>query len=350
MSWGDVRGLLQYVPQFRGKVFVIVIDSPVQALADTMLDLVSLQNIGVRLVIASTVHSHDDLLDRAAEVELKYSSTIVGMEASQPDALEALGRGQALVMDIGLQDPLAPEVAAFARSLEASKLIVLKKGEQIQLLPQGAIRAGDVEAAVASGQPEVLQAAARACQEGVDRVHLLNGSDPSALLSELFSNEGSGTMVYADSYRVIRPLADEDIVELLGMIGRSVRNECLVPRDYADIAKNIGDYSVMDIDGNVVGSVAVLRYPESDAAEVACLYVKQSHEGLGYGAELVRYAENEASKLGASSIFALTNRAAGFFQNQLGYVEIPLDKIPAQRRQQLLASGRDSRVFGKDFE
>ncbi len=70
MPWGDVRGLLQYVPQFRGKVFVIVIDAPVPALAETMLDLVALQNIGVQLVIGSTVHSTDDLLDRAAEVEL----------------------------------------------------------------------------------------------------------------------------------------------------------------------------------------------------------------------------------------------------------------------------------------
>jgi len=41
MSWGDVRSLLQYVPQFGGKVFVIVVDAPVPALAETMLDLVA---------------------------------------------------------------------------------------------------------------------------------------------------------------------------------------------------------------------------------------------------------------------------------------------------------------------
>ncbi len=181
------------------------------------------------------------------------------------------------------------------------------------------------------------------------RVHVLNGRQQGVLVDELFSNEGVGTMVHADSYRVIRPLREDDIVELLGMIGRSVRNSHLVPRDYADIEKNLTDYSMMDIDGNVVGSVALLRYPDSDSAEIACLYVKQSHEGLGYGIELVKYAEQQAAELGLGSIFALTNRAADFFQGQLGYSELPVGAIPAERQQQLLASDRDSRVFGKDL-
>ena len=156
-------------------------------------------------------------------------------------------------------------------------------------------------------------------------------------------------MIYADSYRLIRPLREDDIVELLGMIGRSVRNTFLVPRDYADIETHLGDYSVMEIDGNVVGSVALLSYPDSETTEVACLYVKQSHEGLGYGVELVRHAEQLAREHGASSVFALTNRAAGFFQRQLDYCELPLEKIPEPRRAQLFESGRDSCVYGRSL-
>jgi len=345
MSWGDVRGLLQYVPQFRGKVFVVVIDSPVPALAETMLNLVSLQNIGVQLVIGSTVHKHDEMLDRAAEVELKCHHAVTSLGDAAEGLREALGRGQAMIIDIANQDPLSPGISAFAKAISASKLILLKPGEQNQLA-RGAVRAADL--GPEGDQPSAtLLAAAEACRMGISRVHILDGSDPAALLSELFSNEGAGTMVYADSYRVIRPLREEDIVELLGMIGRSVRNACLVPRDYADIEKNLTDYSVMDIDGNVVGSVALLRYEGSDTAELACLYVKQSHEGLGYGAELVQHAEQQAGEHGATSVFALTNRAAGFFQNQLGYTEWSTEDIPAGRCDQLVASGRDSRVFGK---
>jgi len=339
MPWGDVRGLLQYVPQFSGKVFVIVINTPRSALAEVMLDLVSLQNIGVQLVIGSTVHSTDDLLDRAAEVELNVEE-VSNLFPSEPVTL-TLQRGQAAMVDFSGEKLCSQKVTEFAQSVMAKKLILLQ-GEGTSL-PLGAIRAADVK----KDQAALLLAAASACQAGIPRVHILDGSDPSALLSELFSNEGVGTMVYADSYRVIRPLREDDIVELLGMIGRSVRNSHLVPRDYADIEKNLTDYSMMDIDGNVVGSVALLRYPDSDSAEIACLYVKQSHEGLGYGIELAKHAEQRARELGLSSVFALTNRAADFFQNQLGYEELPPEQIPPQRHQQLLASHRDSRVFGK---
>lgn len=344
MSWGDVRGLLQYVPQFRGKVFVIVIDSPVSALAETMLDLVSLQNIGVQLVIGSTVHSADDLIDRAAEVELKYGQAVVDFTVAPEQTQAALQRGQASVIDLsGCDERLSLSLAQFACSLTAAKLILLH-GEE-EGLPKGAVRAAEVN----DNQPQLLRLAASACQQGIPRVHILDGTNPTVLLSELFSNEGVGTMVYADSYRVIRPLREDDIVELLGMIGRSVRNAHLVPRDYADVEKDLSDYFVMDIDGNVVGSVALLRYQGSDKAEVACLYVKQSHEGLGYGEELVKHVEQQARESGLESVFALTNRAARFFQQQLGYLEIAAELIPKERYQQLLASGRDSRVFAKEL-
>lgn len=341
----DVRGLLQYVPQFSGKIFVIVIDVPPAILAETMLDLVSLQSIGVQLVIGSTVHALDDLLDRAAEVELKYCQTAFQASSSLDEMHSALDRGQAVVMDFSSEDEFSTEQAKLAVTISAAKLILLTGGEELSV--RGAIRAVDVD--TLAEESDVLRMAAAACDLGVPRVHLLNGSCPAVLLNELFSNEGVGTMVYADSYRDIRQIREDDIVELLGMIGRSVRNSRLVPRDYADIEKNLSDYSVMVIDGNVVGCVALLHYAGADSAEVACLYVKHAHEGLGYGAELVKYAEQQASQQGLASVFSLTNRAAHFFEIRMGYHELEPDKIPPSRYQQLLASGRDSRVFGKDL-
>ncbi len=343
MSWGDVRGLLQYVPQFSGKVFLIVVDAPVSALAETMLDLVTLQNIGVKLIIASTQHSTDDLLDRAAEVEMKFSQGVHPMLPGHPETSAALDRGQAVIIDLSAQSPMKEDLVNFAISLSAAKLILLHgEGESF---PRGAIRAAEV---TTTTHPSILSSAASACEAGIPRVHVLDGTIPGVLLRELFSNEGVGTMVYADSYRVIRPLREDDIVELLGMISRSVRSSHLVPRNYSHIEKNITDYSVMEIDGNVVGSVALHRY-EGDAttAEVACLYVKQSHESLGYGVELVHHAEDRAREMGLASVFALTNRAAAFFKNKLNYTEWSAEDIPPLRRDQLLASGRNSRIFGK---
>ncbi len=109
---------------------------------------------------------------------------------------------------------------------------------------------------------ELLLAAAEACNRGIPRVHVLNGRQQGVLVDELFSNEGVGTMVHADSYRVIRELREDDIPELLGMIGRVVRRTKLVPRNYEDIHGKISDYHVMTIDDNVVGCVALHEYPE----------------------------------------------------------------------------------------
>ena len=211
-----------------------------------------------------------------------------------------------------------------------------------------AIRAADAKAlAIRSDEAgaALLLAAAAACKRGVPRVHVLNGRQQGVLVDELFSNEGVGTMVHADSYRVIRELREEDIPELLGMIGRSVRRTKLVARTYEDIQSRIEDYRVMAIDDNVVGCVALHEYPEEGCAEVACLYVKMAHEGRGYGIELVQHAQKLACERGIPRVFALSNRAADFFTTKLGYSPATVLDLPEKRRAQFEASGRDSLVF-----
>nr|WP_246418059.1 GNAT family N-acetyltransferase [Haloferula luteola] len=105
----------------------------------------------------------------------------------------------------------------------------------------------------------------------------------------------------------------------------------------------------MTVDDNVVGCVALHEYPAEHLAEVACLYVKLSHEGRGYGADLVLHAEALAVQRGVPQVYALTNRAAEFFEHRMGYSPAEKDVLPATRRAQLEASGRDSRVFVKSL-
>jgi len=240
----------------------------------------------------------------------------------------------------------------YALGLGVSKVIaLLEEAILIEGEPVHAIRATEaVELAAKSADIEgraLLESAANACARGVPRVHVLNGRRQGVLVDELFSNEGVGTMIHADSYREIRPLREEDIPELLGMIGRSVRRTRLVARTYEDILAKIGDYSVISIDDNVVGCVALHEYPDEQCAEVACLYVKQAHEGRGYGVELVHHAEKLAGARAIPKVLALTNRAADFFRDRLGYTPgTPMD-LPPTRRSLYEASGRDSLVFFK---
>jgi amino-acid N-acetyltransferase len=353
---GDVRAVLEYVPRFRGKIFVVLIEAgllPEPAIAESLLDLAAMEDIGVKLILGVLGGDLKDLYDWTLECEIM--SARLTRPLGEPGAIEEakaiLGRGQTVVADASSNDPLDPQVVDFTLGIGAVKLIaLLEEAILIDGEPVPAVRAADADALAISGTvtgAHLLQAAAEACRRGVPRVHVLNGRRQGVLVDELFSNEGVGTMIHADSYREIRPLREEDIPELLGMIGRSVRRTKLVARTYEDIQARIADYRVMTIDDNVVGCVALHEYPGENVAEVACLYVKLNHEGRGYGVDLVRHAEELARKKGIPRVFALTTRAAEFFKHRVGFTACETDSLPGPRRRLLEESGRDSKVFEK---
>jgi amino-acid N-acetyltransferase len=355
----DVREVLQYIPQFRGKVFLVLIEAgllPEPAVAETLLDLAVLEDLGVKLVLGVLGGDLKDLFDWTLECEIMAARVArpITDAGAVGETGEILARGQSAVVDASAAGPLDPVVVDFAKGIGVAKIItLLEEAILIDGAPAHAVRAaeaGDLASRCDERGAALLLAAAAACRRGVPRVHVLNGRRQGVLVDELFSNEGVGTMVHADSYRMIRPLREEDIPELLGMIGRSVRRTKLVERTYEDIQSRIGDFHVMTIDDNVVGCVALHEYPAEACAEVACLYVKQAHEGRGYGIELVRHVESIARQLGIPRVFALSNRAADFFTGKLGYVAANVDVLPGRRREQFEASGRDSLVFSRNLQ
>jgi amino-acid N-acetyltransferase len=352
----DVREVLQYIPQFRGKVFLVLIEAgllPEPAVAETLLDLAVLEDLGVKLVLGVLGGDLKDLYDWTLECEIMAArvSRPITDPLAVTEVMEILARGQSAIIDASGTGPLDSPVVDFALRLHVAKVItLLEEAILIDGAPAHAIRAADAESLAVYAEPVsavLLRSAATACMRGIPRVHVLNGRRQGVLVDELFSNEGVGTMVHADSYRLIRPLREEDIPELLGMIGRSVRRTKLVERTYEDIQSCIEDFYVMAIDDNVVGCVALHEYPAESTAEVACLYVKKAHEGRGYGIELVQFAEKTARDRGIPQVFALSNRAAEFFSGKLGYSHATLMDLPERRRAQYEASGRDSQVFSR---
>jgi amino-acid N-acetyltransferase len=83
------------------------------------------------------------------------------------------------------------------------------------------------------------------------------------------------------------------------------------------------------------------------AAELACLFVRRAHKNKGHGRKLVAFAEEMARQRGCSWIFALSTQAFRFFEEKMGYVEVPPDTLPAARREAYDRSGRNSRVLRK---
>ncbi|MEN8693403.1 MAG: GNAT family N-acetyltransferase [Akkermansiaceae bacterium] len=344
----DVRAVLQYVPSFRGKVFVLVIDAgrmPELALAEALLDLSALQQVGVRLVVVSTGSGDAQISHRLVDGELKWETC----QLSAGERLsEILARGQLALIEEAELEVLGDEVAKLACDLRAAKLIVFHSEqithEGLRLHAISREQALDWSGNAAS----LFHAAAEVCGKGVPRVHLLDETRQGVLMDELFSNEGVGVMIHSDDYLSVRPLEVDDISELLAMIGRSIREAHLVPRSYEEIESNLSHFQVLTVDDNVVGCIALHPYGKQ-CGEVACLYVKQSHGSEGYGQLLVEAAEKRACELDLPWVFALSTRAADYFVDQLGYERMDVSEIPMHRLQRLEQSGRDSIVIRKEL-
>lgn len=354
----NVRSALEYVPYFRGRLFVLGIDAALlgaEELVDALLDVDALHEIGVRVVLIAEGADTAVLARRAAECELHAAvaeQPLCAGAAAIERVSEIIGRRQVAIVASGVQGRFDEGSVNLAVRLGASKYICLQTGEVPQQngAPIFAIPEKEVEkTAPACTHPEVLRAAAALCRRGIPRVHLLEGLHRGVLLDEFFSEEGVGTMVHTDSYRDIRPLHEDDIPELLSMIARSVVSEKLVPRNYESIRDRLECYYVYTLDDTIVGCVALYPYPETRSAELGCLFIKKNYEGHGYGRALCRFVEARAKEQGVKTLFAISQSAVSYFRDRLGYAELSRESLPPARRASLEASGRSSAVFGREL-
>ncbi|PWT82779.1 MAG: amino-acid N-acetyltransferase [Acidobacteria bacterium] len=245
-----------------------------------------------------------------------------------------------------------------AEALHASKIIFLSPFDGLVVNGQriGYLVAAELEEllkkqkdSLPKGLYSKLEHAAQACLYGIPRVHLLNGNVNEALLTEIFSNGGVGTMVYSNEYEQIRRLYKKDIRAVMSLIQQSVKSEELVRRTRAEILSGIDDYWVLEIDRHIAGCVAIYPYPEQKMAELACLYVSRSNENQGFGRKLMSFVENLARQRGYSKLFALSTQAFVYLQQKGGFVEASPDILPPARRAKYESSGRNSRILVKNL-
>ncbi|HXO94939.1 MAG TPA: amino-acid N-acetyltransferase, partial [Chthoniobacterales bacterium] len=244
-------------------------------------------------------------------------------------------------------DLVALEVAS---ALHAAKLIFLSTHDGLVLDGQriGQLVAAEVEEVLKKQRNQLtpnlaskLEHAAEASQYGIPRVHLLNGTINEALLAEIFSNGGIGTMIYSNEYEQIRRVYKKDVRAVISLIQQSIRNEELLRRTRAEILADIDDYWVLEIDRHIVGCVAMYPYPEQKIAELACLYVSRSTENQGLGRKLMSFVETLAKQRGFNRLFALSTQAFVYLQQKGGFREADADILPPVRRVRYEASGRN---------
>ncbi|MDR2069834.1 MAG: amino-acid N-acetyltransferase, partial [Treponema sp.] len=164
-----------------------------------------------------------------------------------------------------------------------------------------------------------LRLALRASRAGVERIHLIDGRESGALLRELFSNLGAGTMVYRDEYESIRPLKTQDIPDILGLMEPLMHKGALIRRNSEDIREKKKDYAVFEIDGSIHACGALHDWGEGQG-EIAAIATDTAYADMGLGRRIVRYLIDRAVKQGLRRVFVLTTGTHDWFE-ALGFRE-----------------------------
>jgi amino-acid N-acetyltransferase len=191
-----------------------------------------------------------------------------------------------------------------------------------------------------------LDLALRACRGGIGRVHLIDGREEGAVLRELFSNLGAGTMIHTDEYEAIRSLRNKDIPDVLKIMEPLFQTGVLVRRSAGEIQEKIADYVVFDIDGRVHACGALHDRGEGQG-EIAAIATDPSCTDAGMGSGIVRYLVEKAKNQGMSRVFVLTTRTHDWFET-LGFREGSLESLPGERRKNY-DKNRKSKIFVLDI-
>jgi amino-acid N-acetyltransferase len=422
----DLRGILQYIPQFRERTFVISIDGAIvtnENFGNIVMDIAVLRSLNIRLVLvhgasaqiktladeqgvtptnldgsgltdeatlklaltAANRLTHEILEGLSAnDLRAASSNAIIAHPLGILHGVDHLLTGKVERVDVELCQklldngiiPVLPPLGfdgdgktyrvnsdsialAVAEALKAVKLMFITTQEGI-LVGDHVIRqmpVADLETVLAMQRAEVHPAmvskaihAVAACKAGVPRVHVINGLLEEGLLAEVFTNEGVGTLIYANEFQQIRRALKKDVRSILNLTKPSVATEELVKRTRASVEKQLADYYIFEIDKNPVACIALHTFPEQKKGELACLYVSPAHENQGIGRKLIQFVENKARDLGFDELLTLSTQAFTYFQSKGGFTEGSPEDLPPQRRERYEQSGRNSKVLVKKLK
>ncbi|MCF7669616.1 MAG: amino-acid N-acetyltransferase [Verrucomicrobia bacterium] len=421
----DLRGILQYIPRFRERTFVISLDGAIVTddnFGNILLDIAVLRSLNIRVVLVHGASAqirqlakkrniqpsdldgagitNQETLDLALTAANRLTHEI--LEGLATNNLRGISSNAVVARPLGIIDgkdhqftgkieridteiissllaqgviPVIPPLgfdgegntyrlnsdhvaAAVAHELNASKLIFMTSAAGLiyhdKLIPQLSVRdLDDILATDKTGFPkeQISKAvhASIASRSGTQRVHIIDGRTDEGLLTEIFSNEGIGTLIYVDEYQQIRSARRRDIRSILALIRNAVASGEITKRTAFGIERQINDYFLFEIDDNPVACIALHKYPELGKGELACLCVNPSHEKSGIGKKLVHFVEAKAREAGIHQLFALSTQAYTFFQNKAGFSEGSPDVLPPERREKYEQSGRHSKILVKNL-
>lgn len=262
------------------------------------------------------------------------------------------------VFNLSLEDV----AVSAAIALDADKLIFLMDSEGIHNIRGELLREMTAEKAknllrnvqnndtpihISEDMTYYLPAAVRACEQGVARTHLISRHIDGAIIQELFTFDGIGTMVTELPLENIRHATIDDVGGILKLIEPLETEGVLVRRGRERIEMEINHFYVMEHDNRIIGCAALYPFVEERMAEFACLAIDTTYRGKGRGERLFDHCQAQAKIQKFNRIFCLTTRTEHWFLER-GFIENSLENLPVEK-QKIYNLQRKSKVFMKEI-
>ncbi|MCL2411852.1 MAG: amino-acid N-acetyltransferase [Treponema sp.] len=231
---------------------------------------------------------------------------------------------------------------AVSKALNASKLFIITVQDRLNI---PTLTKQETEELINSGLEcnlRELKLALQASRAGINRVHIIDGREEGAVLKELFSNFGVGTMIYTDEYDSVRELHSRDLPDILRLMEPLMQNGILIRRSNEEILNKKDDYSVLEIDGSIRACGALHDWGENQS-EIAAVATDPMYASLGLGRQIVGFLIEKAKKQKIDRVFVLTTKTQDWFES-LGFKEVSVESLP-ERKRSLYDQARKSKVF-----
>ncbi|MDT8428699.1 MAG: amino-acid N-acetyltransferase [Pseudomonadales bacterium] len=196
------------------------------------------------------------------------------------------------------------------------------------------------------GTAAALAAAIKACRKDVHRSHLISYGSNGALIEELFTRDGSGTLVSKDIFEELRPASIDDVGGILELITPLEEAGILVHRSRELLETEIGFFQVIEREGMIIACAAI--YPlDGGVGEIACIAIHPDYQDHGRGEYLLKALEKVAQEIDLNQVIVLTTQTTHWFIER-GFKEIPINALP-EKKQRLYNYQRNSKALIKSL-
>lgn len=287
----------------------------------------------------------------------KVNSSVISQQLNADNLVLISNLGYSLTGEVF--NLSAEEVATqVAIALQADKLIMFTPHQGVRNAQGGLVKSlgeSETEAYIEalhddpdeniSATRYALEAALCAYRNKVHRSHLISYRENGALLQELFTREGSGTLLSSDNFEKLRAATIADVSGIVALLKPLEQDGTLVTRSRELLENEIENFSVITLESTIIACAAL--YVIGESGEIAAVASHPEYQGRGLGERLVAELEENAKEQGLTSVFALTTVTSHWFQEK-GYTQASIEALPTSR-QALYNFQRNSKVFLKQL-